>query len=559
MAAAAGAMLWGARAWGAQKPNKQQPQPWVTISLRSLSVPAPPEAMVRVGASILTLNLVDATHVLLTYGSRGLVPRVPGDPPDDEDRIVRADVVELPSGRVIATKDWHLHDHGRYLWRLGHGRFLVRSQHTLFMITPGALLQTADPLKPTAFPSRDGIPLGAMISPDKVMVTVETALEPKRGGAQATDRALVVQDAKPQVMVDFYRLTGGDETGQPVKLSAAGLVRAPDALLLPMDNDGYLWPGDPKRGQWPLTFNEFGGREVKIGTVDSSCAPHLQMVSRFEFLAFTCAGPGARTRMKAYGLDGHETWEDSLGGTYGQPEFAFAPAAGRFAMSRISSVVEDLDEFQGAAVLEGATQEVRVYQTESGDLLLKVPTSPVTRFAENFDVSEDGMEAAVLNGGAIEVYKLAPPSKQDVKDLEEAKSFSPPASDAAVRFARLETPVDEAKGDVATANASEGAGAGGGAGAAKVRPAADEDGGGPAAVAGDVTKASDVTKAAARDGSGGGDGSGVAAGAGAGAGAADGQTAQANGDAPEATPRKPPTLLGPGETVESAKGSGQPK
>ena len=31
-----------------------------------------------------------------------------------------------------------------------------------------------------------------------------------------------------------------------------------------------------------------------------------------------------------------------------------------------------------------------MYQTESGDLLLKVPTNPVTRFAENFDLSEDG-------------------------------------------------------------------------------------------------------------------------------------------------------------------------
>ena len=158
--------------------------------------------------------------------------------------------------------------------------------------------------------------------------------------------------------------------------------------------------------------------------VDSSCPPRLQMVSRFEFLAFTCKGTDARVRLKSYGMDGHETWEDTLSGTYGVPELAFAPEAGRFALSRIISPSGDLNF--GNVVPDGATQEVRVYQTESGDLLLKVPTSPVTRYAENFDLSEDGLVAAVVNAGVVQVYKLRVPSAQDVKDLEEAKSFSPP-------------------------------------------------------------------------------------------------------------------------------------
>ena len=140
--------------------------------------------------------------------------------------------------------------------------------------------------------------------------------------------------------------------------------------------------------------------------------------------------------MKSYGMDGHETWEETLGGTYGVPELAFAPEAGRFALSRIMSPTGDLN--LGQVIPDGATQEVRVYQTESGDLLLKVPTTPVTRYAENFDLTEDGLVAAVVNDGVIQVYKLPPLSAQDVKDLTEAKSFSPPASQAPVRFARLE-------------------------------------------------------------------------------------------------------------------------
>ena len=125
-----------------------------------------------------------------------------------------------------------------------------------------------------------------------------------------------------------------------------------------------------------------------------------------------------------------------------------------------------------------------MYQTESGDLLLKVPTSPVTRYAENFDLSEDGSVAAVVNAGVIQVYKLPPPSEKDVKDLAEAKSFSPPTSQAPVTFARLESPESEdgaekspagtdvaaeMKPDGTDAGSSPGLGGGGGSASARLR------------------------------------------------------------------------------------------
>ncbi len=425
------------------------------MSLRTLGVPAIPPAFVQSGSSMLTLHMVDDTHLLLTFSSRGLVPRVQGDPPDDEDRMVAAELVELPTGRILERADWHMHDHGRYLWRMGKGRFLVRMRHELFVITPESSLETEHPLRPLSFPTREGLPVMAVVSPDKGMLMVETMAPHKKGKIDTASHGVIVTDPRPEVMIDFYRLSGGDAPGVPLTIDGAGLVKAPAPLMLPMDADGYLWPSDAKHGQWPVSFNEFGGREVKIVSVDSACPPRLQMVSRFEFLAFTCKGADARTRIKSYGMDGHETWEDSLNGTYGVPELAFAPDAGRFALSRIVSPAGDLNF--GSVIPDGATQEVRVYQTESGDLLLKVPTSPVTRYAENFDLSEDGLVAAVVNAGVVQVYKLPPPSAQDEKDLAEAKSFSPPASQAPVKFARMEP---HANGDGGSSAAPDVASAG---------------------------------------------------------------------------------------------------
>ena len=175
LACTAALIMSSAAAWGAEQPAEKPdltPQPWVTMSLASLGVPSIPSAFVQSGSSMLTLDMVDDTHLLLTFSSRGLVPREPGDPPDDEDRMVAAELVELPTAKILARADWHMHDHGRYLWRLGKGRFLVRTRHDLFLITPEARLETADPLRRISFPTREGTPVFAVTCVSTVPVSV---------------------------------------------------------------------------------------------------------------------------------------------------------------------------------------------------------------------------------------------------------------------------------------------------------------------------------------------------------------------------------------------------
>jgi hypothetical protein len=82
-------------------------------------------------------------------------------------------------------------------------------------------------------------------------------------------------------------------------------------------------------------------------------------------------------------------------------------------------------------------QELRVYQNASGDLLLKVACDPIFKTGENFDLSADGMEVAVVRGASIAVYKLPPPTKRDREDMAEVAKFAPPASLAMVDLKRL--------------------------------------------------------------------------------------------------------------------------
>jgi hypothetical protein len=542
----------------ARAADKPVARPWVTFSLPSLGVPSIPPQFFEQGMSMLTVDFVDNSHLLLTFGTRGLIPRLPGDPPGDDDRMVAAELVELPSGHIVARTDWHLHDHGRYLWRLGNGRFLVRSRDTLFALTPRALLHEANPLASIAFPQRTGWPAAALLSPDASLVMVETVLPtaatlsgplpqasttgsmtgpapPARAQAASDDDA--DPDKPIQVSIDFYRLSGGDTPEAPFTVSGAGVVRAPTFLAIPIDHDGYLWPGDPNRDRWPLSFNEYSGKELAVGAVDSTCVPRLQMVSAFEFVAFACQGSDDRLKLQAFGMDGHEMWEEGFGSAYGQPVFAFAPAAGRFAMSRISSMVTDPGP--ESAIPGDAEQEVRVYQTESGDLLLRVASTPVMRNAENFDLSPDGRLAAVVTGGAVQVYKLPAPSARDMKDLQEAASLAPPVSDGMVRLTRLVMP------------AADSATVGSAAAATPAGPAAPAPAAVPAAGVPAVGAVAAGTGGAPVGGAAKMETASSAAGSGAVAAPAPVQASVGDsGDSAEGAPRKPPTLLEPGETPE---------
>jgi len=192
-----------------------------------------------------------------------------------------------------------------------------------------------------------------------------------------------------------------------------------------MDADGLLWASQSGNNQWSVTFDAFGGKTVQLGELASSCQPRLQMLTASEYVALTCQGEDDKIKMMSFGLDGKETWEENEG-DLGRPAFAYAPAAARFAMSHIIEVSTEPSTMPVNQSPVGPRQEVRVYQNASGDLLLHVDSNPVFKVAENFDLSADGLLAAVVRNGAIAIYRLPPLSKRDHEDMAEVARFAPP-------------------------------------------------------------------------------------------------------------------------------------
>src|SRR5258707_4267346 len=116
------------------------PEPPLRIPLENFGFQPLPSQFLLNGSSMLTLHYVDDKHLLLTFVAHRLIPRLPDEPEDDQDRIVDALLLELPTGRILARTSWHLHDHAQYLWNLGHGHFLLRIRDTLTSFATPATL-----------------------------------------------------------------------------------------------------------------------------------------------------------------------------------------------------------------------------------------------------------------------------------------------------------------------------------------------------------------------------------------------------------------------------------
>lgn len=513
------------------------PKPAVRIPLSALGFPGYSVSLLHAGASMATVHMLDSTHLLFTYSLRSLVPRLPGDDVNDTDRQVEAVLVEVPSGKVLSQAKWHLHDHGRYLWSVGQGVFVVRAGNDLSLLAPmQGLAAGSESLRRYSLPHRSGRPVLVQGSPDGRMLTVEmeTELEPALGDDPPEGRK------RHHYTLEFFRLMPGQKPGEAINVSGAGAIGSPIQLGLAMDGDGYLWAEDGERGKWMVSFNEFGGKQEKLAPVMSSCHPRLSLLSRSQFLVETCRGSDDTAMLSAYAFDGHENWEEPFGQTLQPPTLSLSPAAGRFALSRLVASSGGAP-VSGLAHDDPITQEIRVYQTESGDMLLHVLCAPAVRSAENFDLSPDGKSLVVLGPETLDVYHLPELTARDRKDLAEVQSMTPPVGAGPVVFARITRPI-AAPETVAGGNA--------------VR-AADE----PAAT---MAVGSSAPSGRALGGSAAGT---IAAAANNSAGPVRAARAEergiepgaVNGDPGAGKPRKAPTLLNPGETPEFKDKSAEPK
>jgi len=365
--------------------------------------------------------------------------------------------------------------------------------------------------------------VAVLLSSDSDLLTVETT-KFAMGSGEASEGFST--DPAP-VQINFYRLMSNGPSPEDLMVSAAGTIRTRTAVSLPMTTAGRLDLIESSKNRWLFNFVEHAGKVNELAAFDTSCFPRPVFVGHSEFVAFGCRGSDDKRDFAGFNMKGEEMWQQNFYESYVSPTFVFAPAAGRFALGR-TLVSGDFDPELPLPPAIVTGQEVRVYQSYNGKLLMKTGCTPVARAGQNFSLSPDGMRLAVVremqvrhpatkydgaytqNEVNVEVYALPPLAGEDQAAVKEALVLAP-----ADPGARIDEALQRNSGSQDTDSAGSSDKIVVGSGASPVAPTMQ-----PAAESTAAETAADAGSEA-----------GVAT----------------EGDVQPAGPRKPPTLYGPDE------------
>jgi VWFA-related protein len=420
-------------AQGISSPTSPATKPDIQIELSAMGF-RQPSRMDRLSEDEpnVALDFVDADHLLLAFDRKKLFQRLPGCTPEHDDRLMHVVLLELPSGKVEKQVDWYLHDRRRYLWPFGPGKFLLRKWNDLYVVDASLheklLLHSPKNL------------LWVSVTPDASEIITESAIDPstvKHSGPRT-----VTSPAAPRFVAQF--------------LDAKTLLPRRTLTFHEMVNvtgtsAGYadlVHKGDI----WLLRFGPTPTLRRNIARVRSRTPPSVLYSSDNSLLIGRCPSPSCDYSVTAFALTGRRLWQQHWIRHRWFPMIAHSADHSRFAVSTLRIAVDrtaaaflapdDSDNPLQADIsqVEAFQQDVQSLETASGNAVLSVSVNPAVLTGQNFTLSPDGRQLAVLQGSGLQLFNLPPPLQEeqvkfsalksdvlDVYTLESTPDDAPPA------------------------------------------------------------------------------------------------------------------------------------
>jgi hypothetical protein len=365
-------------------PGKPSLPPVFTVPVEPLGFSAPGPLYLGQRNSLVSLDFLDENRLLFTFRVPGLMRREPGE---DEERQIRAVILNLPTGAVEAEALWTLHDRSRYIWMLKDGRFLLRDRNSLEL--GDATLE----LKPfLRFP---GHLLWLEMDPEQQFLVTDS-----REPAAADSKELNGQklDGSDLVLRILRRDSG--------KVALVSRIRS--TIHLPINSDGYLESLRASSDAWMLNLNYFSGGSHLLGRIDSACPPLFEFLSQREVLATVCTPSGAG-KLLALTTEGRRLWEAQTSDQTIWPLIVRSPDGSRLAREALA-VTHPITALSPLGQEDIKGQLVEVLDAADGKLVLKTAATPILDAGGNVVFSPSGRRVAVLSGGAVQVFELPPPA-----------------------------------------------------------------------------------------------------------------------------------------------------
>lgn len=405
-------------AWARHKPAPAPPPaphasepPLCTIPVDPLGFAPPGEIYLGMRNTLVSLDFLGEDRLLFTFRVPGLLRRDPNGTADETERHIRAVVVHIPDGHVLAQSLWTLHDRARYLYPLDNGYFLLRDKDTLsfgdsslqlkpWLRFPGPLLWVE------MDPTRQYLVTGSSEPAAAKPVAGEVpSPATARASATTTNTGTANPAEKRAANPDDYVLRILRRTSAQVLL----VTHVHSAVHLPLNTEGYLEPLRSTHGdEWLVDLDYFTGGSARVGALDSSCVPAFDFLSPQEYLARACDNSGQRV-LEAFTLNGKRLWEATGRDTNVWPVLTTSRNGTRLIME-VLHATHPINAMSPFSIADIESQEVTVFDAANGHIALRAQASPIFDAGGNVALSPSGRRVAVLMQDGIEVFNLpAPP------------------------------------------------------------------------------------------------------------------------------------------------------
>jgi hypothetical protein len=397
------------RILGDRLPEKPTIAPSFTIPAAALGFTAPGSIYLGFRYSMASLDFLDDDHLLFTFRVPGLIRRENGRIPGEDERQIRAVVVEIKTGRVEAEALWTVHDRTRYLWMLKDGHFLLRDRDGLeqgdsslvlkpFLQFPGAVEWLEMDPQQQYIVTNSNEPAKLEAKPDQVNSPPTAAVNMETDAQKTSAAADPIPSAPADTVVRILQRA----TGKVMLVS-----RSRSSVHLPINADGYLERLRGNGQSWMINLNFFTGGNRILGHVESNCSPEFNFVSQSEFLVSGCTAWGG-TRLDAFTTDGRRLWEEDVTSSETWSITTMSPDGSRMAYETLE-VSRPVNAYNPLDSKDIKGQLVRIINAADGAVALEVAASPQLDMGGNVAISPTGKTVAVLSGGAIQIFDLPPP------------------------------------------------------------------------------------------------------------------------------------------------------
>lgn len=403
--------LEGAAAAAANDPAAQ-------IDLAKLGYTGLSAAARQSGGANLSVDFLDADHVLVTFNPKKLFKRLPECPPSHADRQVHAMVLALPSGAVVKEADWYLHDSRRYVWRLDDGRVLLRRLNKLYEVDSNLNERLI-------FDSPQDL-LWVSVTADGKQVVAETgSLAPP----PTTLNKVGETKGKERVKISFL----DSRTGVVQRsIDVRGMTK------LEATSSGFA----DVRKQASNWLVEFG--DTNITRVKARRVPNLLYSSSNTVLVGRCSVSREGYNVSAFTVAGTFLWRQHWDECRYSPVVRQSEDGSRFAAGTVTIRPANGKNPAGEeSQEEGLDQHVQVFDTATGKSLLELTAAPAVPDGQNFAVSPRGTRVAVVNGTTLDAYDLPEMSVEDRARFLTVKAETPGLSAPPVQNSKTDEPVFE--------------------------------------------------------------------------------------------------------------------